>query len=84
MARGWESKAVEAQMDDADAHARDWREGAPHDISPAVRERQTRLRWLRMSHARTLDQLKRATTTAHRQMLERALGALEREMEELE
>lgn len=82
MARGWESKAVEAQMDDA--HARDWREGSPRDISPAVRERQTRLRWLGLSHARTLEQLKRATTPAHRQMLERAARALEREMEELE
>lgn len=82
MARGWESKAVEAQMDDA--HARDWREGEPHDISPAVRERQTRLRWLRLSHARTVEQLKRARTPAHRQMLERAVAALEREMEELE
>ena len=82
MARGWESKAVEAQMDDA--HARDLAEGAPLDLSPAERDRQTRLRWLRLSHARTLEQLKRATRPAHRQMLERAAAALEREMEELE
>jgi hypothetical protein len=82
MARGWESKAVADQMDDAFAPTAA-PEGSRYDVSPAVRERQTRLRWLRMSHARTCEQLKRATNPTHRQMLERAVAALEREMEDL-
>ena len=81
MARGWESKSVADQMDAAGAAPA--REESRYDVSPAVRERQTRLRWLRMSHARTSEQLKRATNATHRQMLERAIAALEREMEDL-
>jgi hypothetical protein len=81
MARGWESKAVADQMDAADV--RPEREVSRYEVSPAVRDRQTRLRWLRLSHARSAEQLKRATNAAHRQMLERAISALEREMEDL-
>lgn len=84
MARGWESKAVESQQMDDEAEGRDLMEGEPLDLSPEMRERQTRLRWLRLSHARAQDQLRRAHAPAHRQMLERAIRALEREMEELE
>ncbi len=83
MARGWESKAVESQQLDEE-QGRDLMEGGPLDLSPETRERQTRLRWLRLSHARAQDQLGRARAPAHRQMLERAIRALEREMEELE
>ena len=81
MARGWESKSVADQMEGAEAHPT--RAESLYDISPAVRERQARLKTLELSRARTLDQLQRATSPAHRQMLKRALNALEREMEEL-
>lgn len=81
MARGWESKAVEDQMNEADARQR--QSGTAYDPSPEVRARRERLETLRLSHARALDQLKRATTPAHRSMLERAVRALETEMDEL-
>ncbi len=81
MARGWESKAVEDQMNEADARTR--RNVSTYDPSPEVRARRERLETLRLSHARALEQLKRATTPAHRAMLERAVAALETEMDEL-
>lgn len=81
MARGWESKAVADQMEETNMR-RAARE-TPYDISPAVRERQARIKSLELSRARTLDQLKGATNARRREMLERTLQALDREIEEL-
>ena len=80
MARGWESKAVEAQLEQTDV-----RETATprFEQSPEVRVRQQRLESLRLSQSRTRAQLEGATSAAHRAMLERTLSALEREMAEL-
>lgn len=81
MARGWESKAVADQQEAADERAR---RGRPlEELSPEERERRDRLETLRLSRARTLTQLERATRPAHRQMLQRTLRALETEIEEL-
>jgi hypothetical protein len=81
MARGWESKAVEAQLEATDVRGTDARERL--DASPEGRARRERLESLRLSQARTLSQLERARNVAHRAMLERTLHALEREMAEL-
>ena len=80
MARGWESKSVEDQQQAAEERARR-KESAPPDDSPAARARRERLESLRLSRARTLDQLERATNRAHREMLQRTLRALEIEIE---
>jgi hypothetical protein len=82
MARGWESKAVEDQIQEAEERARRAAE-PPVDESPAARARRERLETLRLSRARTLDQLERATNQAHRDMLRRTLRALEGEIETL-
>ena len=82
MARGWESKAVESQLEEKSA--RDLGRAAAHDDSPGARARRERLESLRLARARTLDQLERAATPAHREMLKRTLLALEREAAELE
>ncbi len=82
MARGWESKAVEDQIQEAEERARRAAE-APLDESPKARARRERLENLRLSRARTLDQLERATKRAHREMLQRTLRALETEIETL-
>jgi hypothetical protein len=75
MARGWESKSVEAQQADAE--------------SPAVRGRQMsaeeralaqRRLTIELSRARVQDELSRATRPAHRAMLEGALAALDAEL----
>ncbi|HJR07407.1 MAG TPA: hypothetical protein VJ842_09135 [Pyrinomonadaceae bacterium] len=82
MARGWESKAVEDQIQEAEERARRASE-TPLDESPEARTRRERLETLRLSRARTLDQLERATNRAHREMLGRTLRALETEIGEL-
>ncbi|MGB8509267.1 MAG: hypothetical protein WCD76_12840 [Pyrinomonadaceae bacterium] len=82
MARGWESKAVEAQMEESDA--RQLEQLLPAEMSPAVRARRERLESLRMNRSRTLEQLEHTTRSAHREMLKRTLVALEREMAGLE
>jgi len=80
LARGWESKSVESQQEESlrEMVRRDLRE-----LSPEERARQERLASLELSRTRTLDQLERATGSAHRAMLKRTLLALERDMAEL-
>jgi hypothetical protein len=81
MARGWESKAVADQMEAADERAQ--ARPTQAELSPAERARHERLESLRLSRARTLDQLEHATRRPHREMLQRTLRALEAEIEEL-
>ncbi|PYS90209.1 MAG: hypothetical protein DMF64_15605 [Acidobacteria bacterium] len=83
MARGWESKSVEDQQQAAEERARQ-RESAPQDDSLQARARRERLESLRLSRARTLDQLEHATKRAHREMLQRTLRALETEIDALQ
>lgn len=77
MARGWESKAVESQVEE-----REGREAArpQEELTPEERARRARLESLKLSRARTLEQLERATSPAHRAMLKRTLLALEIEL----
>lgn len=66
MARGWESKAVEAQVEEKglrETDAVDLR-----GLTPEERERRVRLDSLKLSRARTLEQLERAASPAHRQI----------------
>ena len=82
MARGWESKAVEDQINEADERAR--REQSAQDkLSPQERQRLQRMESLKLSRARTLDQLESVTNSAYREMLKRTLRSLETEIEEL-
>lgn len=82
MARGWESKSVEAQQEEKSAREPGERDLQP--LTPEERARRERLDSIRLSHSRTLDQLERATSQPHRAMLKRTLLALEREIAELE
>ncbi len=71
MARGWESKAVADQMEQTAAPVSNT---SNPETAPA---QSAEIESLRLSRARTLDQLARATNPHHRLMLERALSALE-------
>ncbi len=82
MARGWESKAVESQLEEKDA--RDAARASSYEDSPEVRARRARVEGLRLSRSRTLEQLERAASPAHREMLKRTLLALEKEIAELD
>jgi hypothetical protein len=75
MARGWESKSIEAQQEEA---SRPQKTRTPR--SPADAERADRRRALELSRTRAAADLARATAPAHRNMLERALAALDAQL----
>ena len=78
MARGWESKSVEAQQDDA-ARGR-----APRpSLSEADRLRNGRRRTIELARAKAAADLDKATAPAHRRMLEEAVKALEDQLSEI-
>jgi hypothetical protein len=79
MARGWESKSVEAQQEDA-ARAR----AGGRQLNDNDRVILERRRALELAHARTADDLSRATAAAHRQMLQQALAAIEAQLAALQ
>ena len=77
MARGWESKSVEAQQEEATREAA----AAPaRPLAQADIERLGAKRTLELARARTLADLRVATVPAHRTMLERTLAALDAEL----
>jgi hypothetical protein len=80
MARGWESKSIESQQDDARREPRGERSRPP---TPSDQTRETRRRTLELTRASAAADLVRATAPAHRAMLERALDAIDRELREL-
>ena len=79
MARGWESKSIEAQQDAA---------AAPRQKGPALsREqaaRQTERATLMLARTRALADLQRACASAHRAMLEQAIADLDRRLKALD
>jgi TATA-binding protein-associated factor Taf7 len=80
MARGWESKSVADQIEDGERRSQRVDNA---DRSPETRLQRERLEALRLSRSRTLAQMDSASSPAYRQMLERALSALEREIEDV-
>ena len=79
MARGWESKAVEAQQD----AARDNR-GRPTPISDAEIQARTERATLMLARTRALSDLQHACAPAHRAMLEQAIADLDRRLKALD
>ena len=81
MARGWESKSVESQMDDADS-----RRAASERV--ARTEQQTRIdrerEGLEMSRKRVLHDIEAATHIRYRLQLEAALSFLDSRLKELD
>ncbi len=78
MARGWESKSIEQQQEEAAAQ----KTHRP-PVTPEQADRENRLRGLELSRQRTLQQLQNACNSRHRQMLEAALADLERQIGDL-
>lgn len=78
MARGFDSKFVEAQQEEA---------ARKREVRPArsAEERATDARraTLQLARAHAADDLNRATAPAHRRMLEQALAALDAQLSEL-
>lgn len=78
MARGWESKSIEAQQEQA-SRKRDVRP----PLTEAERKQREQRRTLELARTRTADDLARATAPSHRHMLEQALGALDEQLRQL-
>jgi len=78
MARGWESKAVEAQQEERE------RQDRPTGPSTAAeRAKLAERRVLELSLARAELDLAAATAPAHRQMLQQAIAALREQLDRL-
>jgi hypothetical protein len=73
VARGFESKSVEAQQEEA---ARGRAPAGPA-LTPEERARGEQRRALELSRRRAEDDLARAVAPAHRRMLEQAIAALD-------
>ncbi|HEX4773602.1 MAG TPA: hypothetical protein VH351_22410 [Bryobacteraceae bacterium] len=81
MARGWESKAVEAQIEDAQTRA----EGAQRpklSAEEAARERQRES--LELSRTRVLQDLASAKNPKYRELLTESLRFLEEKIQDLQ
>jgi hypothetical protein len=72
MARGWESKSVEAQQDAAATAQKN----APR-ISPEEAARRSQRATLMLARARALADLQQACAAPHRAMLEQAIADLD-------
>jgi hypothetical protein len=79
MARGWESKSVEAQQDQAVDRTMPENPHLTREEADRLRGRET----LRLSLQSVVQQLERSQDSRHRAMLEQALADLQRKLESL-
>jgi hypothetical protein len=78
MARGWESKSVEAQQAEAAEKSAKPRPPMSAEESARFREKKS----LRLSRQRVLQQLEASTNPRHRKMLQDSLADLEEKLGE--
>ena len=78
MARGWESKSVEAQQDDAAN-----RGPQKPAVSPGDAAKKAQRATLMLARTRAMADLQMACAKAHRAMLEQAIADLDRRLAEL-
>ncbi|HYM11945.1 MAG TPA: hypothetical protein VEU62_14505 [Bryobacterales bacterium] len=81
MARGWESKSVEGQIESFESQRRSSPQG---QLSPQQIERQRQRQVLLLSRKRVLHDLEQARNPRHRKMLEASLAYLDAKLSELE
>jgi hypothetical protein len=79
MARGWESKAVEAQQDEAAERNKP----AKARLTGEERDRLRKIESLRLSLENVKQQLERTRQAQHRAVLEAALAELEERIQRL-
>ena len=78
MARGWESKSIEAQQEEA---ARTRPTGPA--LSADDRQRGAKRRTLELARAKAVDDLNRATAPPHRQLLQQTIAAIDEQLKAL-
>lgn len=80
MARGWESKSIEAQQADALQQQKENRPKLTPQEAARFREREN----LRLSRLRVLQQLETSQNQRHRRLLQNALAELDGKLKNLE
>lgn len=80
MARGWESKDVESQVEAS--QAAEEKDGSKRKTSEQVQREQER-KGLQLSRKRVVHDLESATNPNHRKSLEAALAHLDKKLSEL-
>jgi len=78
VARGWESKSVELQQEDAKSTAEPNRHLTPEQIAV-----ESRKQGLKLSRSRILEQLHSTENPLYRKTLEQALAALDEQISRL-
>lgn len=78
MARGWESKSVEAQQDEARDKSSDRRPAMSTEEAARWREKEN----LRLSRKTVLAQMEASVNPRHRKLLEETLADLDRKLGE--
>jgi hypothetical protein len=78
VARGWESKSVELQQDDARSSA----EPKSH-LTIEQKKKQAHKEGLRLSRSRILEQIRSTENPRYRQILEQGLAELDQQINEL-
>jgi len=78
MARGWESKSVESQIESADR-----RSDQGEALTLEQRQRRRKLDGLELSRRRVVQEIETARSEVRRASLEQALAFLDQEIEEL-
>lgn len=76
MARGWESKSVEAQQSEVSDKRTEDRPRLTAEAAARLRQRET----LRLSRQRVLQQLERAQNPHHRTLLQNELADLDEKL----
>jgi hypothetical protein len=80
MARGWESKAVESQMEASQSEKKGTgKERLTPEVTAALRKKET----LRLARAHLQEKIKASLHPRHREMLQRALEDLEKQLADL-
>jgi hypothetical protein len=80
MARGWESKSIEDQIDSREADIRDRKR---RRTAPVDAERDARRQTLQLARSRALQELQVACDKRHRALLEQTIEHLDAELSRL-
>lgn len=84
MARGWESKSVEGQMESAASLAPALPEDEKSKITPEMQARQRKRQGILLARKRILQQLEASGNERYTQMLRASLADLDSELAKLE
>jgi hypothetical protein len=84
MARGWESKSVEGQMESVASLAPAPPDDEKSKITPAMQDRQRKRQGIQLARKRILQQLEASGNERYTQMLRTSLAELDSELSKLE